>query len=322
MSATAIPASTVLSGAEDWPMFRVSAQMELRREGVFTLLESVIQAASASDALTAAAVNTPLPGATAPPGTAFKDTPTERNSRALGIINKFLSAELQMEYIDETNAGGLWAKLRGRFEEDNRADTAMGVLANLFGTKLAIESEPELIDRTKIAAHIGIIKGHFDRLARLKYPFPTDLQPLILLSTLPEDTYWTGIKGNIVSSLGTGMTWDKVRARLLIIGKSLNLKDEESALAAKTQSSNKGKSSASGDKYCTYHGQNKSHTSDQCHQLKSLVQEARKERPGKQGRKRGGKANASTASDSEPDDDQANVAVASVTSKSYAAMSA
>ena len=195
-------APTELSGAEDWPMFRVTAQMELRREGVFTLLETVIQAATAADALTAAAVNTPLPGATLPAGIAFKDTPAERNSRALGIINKFLSAELQMEYVDETNAGALWAKLRARFEEDNRADTAMGVLSNLFTTKLVVENETELIDRTKIETHIGIIKGYFDRLARLKYPFSPDLQPLILLSTLPEDVYWTGIRGNIVLVLG------------------------------------------------------------------------------------------------------------------------
>ncbi|KAJ7144591.1 hypothetical protein C8R44DRAFT_579126, partial [Mycena epipterygia] len=44
---------------------------------------------------------------------------------------------------------------------------------------------------------------------------------------------------------------------------------------------------------------------------------------GKQGRKCGGKANASAASDSESDDeDNANVAVVSVSPKSYAAMSA
>lgn len=138
MSITAVPASPELSGAEDWPMFRVNAQMELRREGVFTLVQDVIQAPSAADALLAAAASIPLPGATLPPGIAFKDTPTERNSRALGIIVKLLSAELRMEYVDEPNAGTLWAKLRERFEEDNRADTAMGVLASLFNTKLVI----------------------------------------------------------------------------------------------------------------------------------------------------------------------------------------
>ncbi|KAJ7475326.1 hypothetical protein B0H11DRAFT_2428366 [Mycena galericulata] len=137
------------------------------------------------------AIITPLPP---PAGVPLKDTPSERNSRALGIINKFLSAELHLEYVDEPNAGALWAKLRARFEEDNRADTAMGVLANLFSTKLVMESDAELIDHAKIETHIGIIKGYFDRLARLKYPFSPDLQPLILLSTLPEDPFWTGIK--------------------------------------------------------------------------------------------------------------------------------
>jgi len=307
-------------------MFRVTAQMELRREGVFTLLETVIQAATAADALTAAAVNTPLPGATLPAGIAFKDTPAERNSRALGIINKFLSAELQMEYVDETNAGALWAKLRARFEEDNRADTAMGVLSNLFTTKLVVENETELIDRTKIETHIGIIKGYFDRLARLKYPFSPDLQPLILLSTLPDDTYWTGIRGNIVSSLGTGMTWDKVRARLLTIGRRPDVMDEESALAAKVQTSTKEKSSGNHTKFCVFHGQNASHTSDECRNLKTLSQDAKKGnkfKSGKKERKRGAKANASAASDSESDEeDNANLAIASVSSKSYAAMSA
>jgi len=159
MSTTSVLPSPELSGAEDWPMFRVAAQMELRREGVFTLLETVIQAATAADALTAAAVNTPLPGATSLTGVAFKDTPAERNSRALGVVNKFLSAELQMEYIDETNAGALWAKLRSRLEEDNRADTAMGVLASLFTTKLVVESETELIDRTKIETTLALLKA-------------------------------------------------------------------------------------------------------------------------------------------------------------------
>ncbi|KAF7372435.1 hypothetical protein MVEN_00104800 [Mycena venus] len=183
MSTIAVPASTELLGAEDWPMFRVNTQMELRREGVYTLLETVIQAATAADALAAVpALSTTLSGTPPSTGVAFKDTPAKHNSRALGIINKFLSAELCMEYVDESNAGTLWAKLRAHFQEDNHADTAMGVL---------------------IETHIGIIKGYFDHLAQLKYPFSSDLQPLILLSTLPEDTYWTGIRGNIVSSLAT-----------------------------------------------------------------------------------------------------------------------
>ncbi|KAJ7434197.1 hypothetical protein B0H11DRAFT_2296426, partial [Mycena galericulata] len=319
MSTTAF---SELSGAEDWPMFRVNAQMELRRDGVFTLLESVIHAATAADALTAAAIITPLPGTAPPAGVPLKDTPSERNSRALGIINKFLSAELRLEYVDEPNAGALWAKLRARFEEDNRADTAMGVLANLFSTKLVMESDAELIDPAKIETHIGIIKGYFDRLARLKYPFSPDLQPLILLSTLPEDAFWTGIKGNIVSSLGTGMTLDKLRARLLALGRRPDAKDDESALAAK-QSSTKAKSSGE-EKFCVVHGQNKSHTTDECHHVKNLVQEAKKGKSkSKKGKKRGTKANASAASDSESDDeDNANLAIASVSSQSYAAMSA
>lgn len=59
-----------------------------------------------------------------------------------------------MNYVDESNAGTLWATLRARFEDDNRADTAMGILANLFTTKLVVESEAELIDRAKIETHI------------------------------------------------------------------------------------------------------------------------------------------------------------------------
>ncbi|KAJ7718543.1 hypothetical protein B0H16DRAFT_1609011 [Mycena metata] len=266
------PASSLLSGAEDWPTFRVSAQSQLRREGMFTLLEIVIQADSATTALAAAAIITSslrpsAPAAAtgtsttssstttvvAPPAVAFKDTPAERNSRALGIINKFLSLELCMEYVDESSAATLWAKLRERSEEDNRTDTAMGVLSNLFSTKLAIESNPELIDRIKIATHIGIVKGYFDRLARLKYPLPADIQPLTLLSTFPDDPYWAGIKGNIVSSLGTGITWDKARARLLTIGKRPEPADE-SALAAKALGSHKAK--PAGNKLCAFHGQN------------------------------------------------------------------
>jgi hypothetical protein len=260
--------------------------MELRCEGVFTLLETVIQASTAADALTAAiavtsslgtapavtvtsttgGTTTSVAGSTPTPGVAFKDTPAERNSCALGIISKFLSVELCMEYVDETSAGTLWAKLRERFEEDNRADTAMGVLASLITAKLVVESEAELIDRSKIEAHIGVIKGYFDRLSRLKYPFSADLQPLILLSTLPDDPYWTGIRGNIVSSLGTGMTWDKVRTRLLTLGKRPEPADE-SAMAAESQGSNKAKPpSSSGDKHCLFHSQNKSHTTEQCFQ--------------------------------------------------------
>ncbi|KAJ7464899.1 hypothetical protein B0H11DRAFT_2308658 [Mycena galericulata] len=185
-----------------------------------------------------------------------------------------------------------------------------------------MESDAELIDRAKIETHIGIIKGYFDHLARLKYPFSPDLQPLILLSTLPEDAFWTGIQGNIVSSLGTGMTLDKVRACLLALGRRPDAKDDESALAAK-QSSTKAKSSGE-EKFCVVHGQNKSHTTDECHHVKNLVQEAKKGKSkSKKGKKRGTKANASAASDSESDDeDNANLAIASVSSQSYAAMSA
>ncbi|KAJ7734218.1 hypothetical protein B0H16DRAFT_1731827 [Mycena metata] len=296
--------TNLLSGTKDWPMFRVNTQLELRREGVYTLLESVIQAATAADAsnaaivvttsLTAPAVTVTAPAGTTTPAAAagpttlvagspapsltFKDTPPERNSRALGIILKFLSAELCLEYVDETSAATLWANLRARFEEENRADTAMGILNTLFHTKLVVESEAELIDRTKIETHIGVVKGYFDRLARLKYPFSADLQPLIRLSTLPEDPYWAGISGNIVSSLGTGISLDKVRAHLLALGKCPTQPDsDDSALAAKSQSSNKAKSASnSGDKHCAFHSMNNSHTSEQCHQLKNLVQEAKK----------------------------------------------
>ncbi|KAJ7749473.1 hypothetical protein B0H16DRAFT_1374630, partial [Mycena metata] len=350
--------ANLLSGAEDWPMFRVNTQSELRREGVYTLLESVIQAATAADASTAAivvtaslitlAVTAPTPAAaagtttTAPapaaatgtttlvagppaPSVAFKDTPRERNSRALGIIQKFLSAELCLEYVDETSAATLWANLRARFEEENRADTAMGILNTLFHTKLVVESEAELIDRTKIETHIGVVKGYFDRLARLKYPFPAELQPLILLSTLPDDPFWAGISGNIVSSLGTGMSLDKVRARLLTLGKRPTPGDsEDSALAAKPQSSNKAKSaSSSGDKHCVFHGTNNSHTSEKCHHLRKAVEEAKKGnlKSGKKARKRSSKANTSAASDLDSDDEDSSH-IASVSPKSYAAMSA
>ncbi|KAJ7875090.1 hypothetical protein B0H13DRAFT_2550417 [Mycena leptocephala] len=341
MSTTFVPAATQLSGAEDWPLFRVHTQLELCQEGVFTLLESHCShcycdpcnwwyysaAQTAADALIAATAvtnslstaptvtvtpatggtTTLVAGPTPAPGIAFKDTPAERNSRALGIINKFLSVELCMEYVDETSAGTLWAKLRERFEEDNRADNAMGVLSSLFTTKLVVESEAELIDCSKIEAHIGIIKGYFDRLSQLKYAFSADLQPLIVLSTLPDDHYWTGIRGNIVSSLGTGMTWDKVCAHLLTLGKHPEPADE-SALAAKSQSSNKAKpSSSSGDKHC----------------LKNLVQDSKKGKlkSGKRVRKRGSKANASAASDSDSEDED-SVHVASVSSKSYAVITA
>jgi len=209
MSTTDITDFTVLSGADDWPMFRVTAQGELRQAGLFTLLEDVIKALTASDALHIAAANTPLPGSSAPAGVAFKDTPAERNSRALGVLQKYLSAELKLEYLDESNAGVLWAKLRARFEEENRADTAMGILSDLFATKLVIEGDSELVEKKQLETHIALVKGYFDRLTRLKYPFPPELQPLILLSTLPQDSYWTGIRGNIVSSLGSTITLDK-----------------------------------------------------------------------------------------------------------------
>ncbi|KAJ6520336.1 hypothetical protein C8R45DRAFT_807797, partial [Mycena sanguinolenta] len=327
-------ASSVLSGADDWPTFRVDVQIELRREGVFTLLEHVILAPTAADAFVAAAALISLPpgnntpGAPAPAsvaGVAFKDTPAERNSRALGIIQKFLSAELRIQLVDENNAGILWAKLREKFEEENRADSAMGALGNLFHTKLVVEGDPELMPRIKIQDHITLITKYFDRLARLGYPFSPDLQPLILLSTLPEDAYWTGIRGNIVSSIGTGLTLTKVTSRLLALGKrpGAEVDDDESALAANSKS-NKTKSSGV-DKHCIFHGQNKSHTTEQCHNLKNMVQEAKKgkSKSGKQ-RKRGSKANkASTTSDSESDDeDNANLAIASVSHKFYAAMSA
>ncbi|KAJ7722411.1 hypothetical protein B0H16DRAFT_1431431 [Mycena metata] len=352
--------ANLLSGAEDWPMFRVNTQSELHREGVYTLLEPVIEAATAADASTAAivvtaslitlAVTAPTPAAaagtttTAPapaaatgittlvaglpaPSVAFKDTPRERNSRALGIIQKFLSAELCLEYVDETSAATLWANLRARFEEENRADTAMGILNTLFHTKLVVESEAELIDRTKIETHIGVVKGYFGRLARLKYPFPAELQPLILLSTLPDDPYWARISGNIISSLGTGMSLDKVCARLLTLGKHPTPGDsDDSALAAKPQGSNKAKSaSSSGDKHCVFHGTNNSHTSEQCHHLRKrkAVEEAKKGnlKSGKKTRKRSSKANASAASDLDSDDEDSSH-IASVSPKSYAAMSA
>lgn len=67
------------------------------------------------------------------------------------------------------------------------------------------------------------------------------------------------------------MTWDKVRARLLALWKRPDPKEDEAALAAKMQNSNKGKTSASSDKHCLIHGQNTSHTTDQCHQMKAFA---------------------------------------------------
>ncbi|KAJ6626299.1 hypothetical protein B0H10DRAFT_2211187 [Mycena sp. CBHHK59/15] len=95
MSTTDIADFTALLGADDWPMFCVITQGELRQAGLFTLLEDVIKALTAAHALHIAAANTPLPGSPAPAGVAFKDTPAERNSRALGVLQKYLSAELR-----------------------------------------------------------------------------------------------------------------------------------------------------------------------------------------------------------------------------------
>ncbi|KAJ7120647.1 hypothetical protein C8R46DRAFT_1256644 [Mycena filopes] len=283
--------SATLSTAADWTSFRVQAQSELRREGVFTLLEPIITAPSAADALAAAIANIPLPstpGSTSAVGIAFKDTPPERNSRALGIITKYLSTELALEHLDESNAGVLWAKLRKRFEEENAADTAMGVLTSLFATKLAPEVEGEPFDKAKLTTHIGVVRSHLDTLTRLKFPFSAELQPLILLGTLPDNNKWASIKGNIISSLGTGLNWDKVRARIIGLGKEPTHPDDEVAMVSKPQSSSKAQSSSSsGDKYCLRHGHNKSHDSDHCFHLKNLVQEDKKgkSKSGKQTRK-------------------------------------
>ena len=121
-------ASTLLAGASDWHDFRVNAQVELRRQGVFTLIASVIQADTPTNATAAVPGATPAPGSTIT-GLAFKDQPEERNSRALGVILDFLSPELRSEFLDEKSAAALWAKLRHRFESENKADTAAGLLA-------------------------------------------------------------------------------------------------------------------------------------------------------------------------------------------------
>lgn len=68
MSTTASSAPTELSGAEDWPMFHVNTQIELRHEGVFTLIQPVIQAASVVDATTAAAATVSTVTAIVPAG--------------------------------------------------------------------------------------------------------------------------------------------------------------------------------------------------------------------------------------------------------------
>ncbi|KAJ6541143.1 hypothetical protein B0H10DRAFT_2448306 [Mycena sp. CBHHK59/15] len=93
MSTTDIADFTALLGADDWPMFCVITQGELRQAGLFTLLEDVIKALTAAHALHIAAANTPLPGSPAPAGVAFKDTPAERNSRALDWL---LSSSLRL----------------------------------------------------------------------------------------------------------------------------------------------------------------------------------------------------------------------------------
>ncbi|KAJ7708014.1 hypothetical protein B0H16DRAFT_1823471 [Mycena metata] len=192
--------ANLLSGAEDWPMFRVNTQSELRREAVTAPTPAAAAGTTTTAPAPAAATGTTTLVAGPPaPSVAFKDTPRERNSRALGIIQKFLSAELCLEYVDETSAATLWENLRARLKRKIAP----------IQLWLVVESEAELIDRTKIKAHIGVVKGYFDRLAWLKYPFPAELQPLILLSTLPDDPYWAGISGNIVLSLGTGMSLDK-----------------------------------------------------------------------------------------------------------------
>ncbi|KAJ7663711.1 hypothetical protein DFH06DRAFT_986484, partial [Mycena polygramma] len=97
-------------------------------------------------------------------------------------------------------------------------------------------------------------------------------------------------------------------------------------MAART--SGKGKSSSS--KYCLHHGQNPTHSSDECRNLKNLSQGAKKEsksrskKPDKREKKSGSQANPSAASDSDSDDSEvdAKVAIASVSAKSYSAFSA
>ncbi|KAJ7729207.1 hypothetical protein B0H16DRAFT_1330588, partial [Mycena metata] len=271
--------------------------------------------------MTAAIANTPLPGATPPPGVAFKDTPEERNSRALGVLQKYLAADLKLEYLEEPNAGVLWAKLRQRFEEENSAHTATSVLSDLFATKLVVEGDPELVDKKQLADHVALVTGYFDRLARLKYPFPPDLQPLILLGTLPQDSYWTGIRGNIVSSQGSKITLDKVRSLIIDLGKKPST-ESDTALAATGTS--KAKSSAL--KHCLHHGQNSTHSSDECRNLKALSQSSKKASTSakSKNRKRGSRANASADTDSDSEDSEvdAKLAIATVSAKSYSAFSA
>ncbi|KZV59267.1 hypothetical protein PENSPDRAFT_595766 [Peniophora sp. CONT] len=308
-----------LSGSDDWPLFRVKAKARLRREGVWTIVEHAVAAIDAAATGTGTAPTTvadlsPRPDASPTiyptPSTSsvtFKDSPAERNSRALGLIFEYLSDELQMDYDEAELAGTLWVKLRQRFEEQNRGDAAMTTLTDLFRTKLAVGDNSK-VDHAAMETHVTAIKGYLNRLKRLKYGLADDLEPLILLSTLPDDEYWTGIRGNIVSSSGATLSWDIARNKLFAVAPRV-AKADESALSAKE----KAPARSDRDKYCMTHGKNRTHNTEDCRTLKEMLKERNggkaddsgggQGRRSKRARARANHASAAAESESESDDE-------------------
>ncbi|KZV59031.1 hypothetical protein PENSPDRAFT_620827, partial [Peniophora sp. CONT] len=313
-----------LSGSDDWPLFRVKAKAKLRREGVWTIVE---QAVKIIDASTASIASGSSP--TQPVPTSVDDLssaqPAPRSASPTSSSAAATTAP-QMDYEDEILAGSLWVKLRRRFEEQNRGDAAMTTLTDLFRTKLVVGDNSK-VDHAAMETHVTAIKGYLDRLKRLKYGLAEDLQPLILLSTMPDDEYWTGIRGNIVSSSGAGLTWDVARNKLFAVAPR-TAKSDESALSAKERPPAR----SARDKYCMEHGKNRTHNTEDCRTIKETLKEKAAGRKGDDGgggqskrskRPRGRANRASAATDSESEsDDEAHGNVATVSRQSYRSVSA
>ncbi|KAK7002506.1 hypothetical protein R3P38DRAFT_3215694 [Favolaschia claudopus] len=179
----------LLRSARDWNAWESYTEGELRKEGLWLVVEKGDTTASAASGSSASLVTITVP---------LRDTFAERDSRALGLIR------------------ALWEALKKEYSQANKTEIAFALLQQLLRRKLRLEDGQEKVTLSGMTAHVDKFASDLNRLDGLGYSVDADLQPLFLRRTLPKTSGFEALQASILGSVAANskLTRDQVEAKI------------------------------------------------------------------------------------------------------------
>jgi hypothetical protein len=193
MSSDTVQTNEILTGPENFPLWKVKVIHKLRSSKVYGVITT-------ADPL-------PVVGTARAVASDLRDW-IARDEKAHGIIQERLSDALLLKTESCTSAMALWEELKKLLDAPNVSSTFY-IFQQLF------RATWDGSTRT-VSEHIASLRTSEARLAAMKFTVDAKVMAFILLNSLPKTPEWELFKGTLINSTEESkITFDAVETRII-----------------------------------------------------------------------------------------------------------